>query len=601
MSAIVNPRDILMQAAPSRLYPVILPPNIIIPELLPDLEVPPTPTGFAVSAAISNIIIQHDAPLFSVGNSYAKIPVGHGYARTNVYGALWYGGARPVFADAVRIASFTGVIAAHATNPAQVWHLWITWESKDGVESLPAGGENGLIATTGQDVERMVAAMTGPGNPFTILEEPTEIDGVLYPAGTYTTLAMIFEAQISRAKIALLAVDDARIASLAVSKLTAGAIAVSEYIRSFNFVAGVQGFEIHGSGWAEFNNVLIRGELNTGDFTGYVWPAAGGTGSHLSASGLMIGNANDGKYFHVTAGGDVYAPGFSIVAGHLAITSGVFSGSLSAALTGSSHAFETPGTHSVVVPAGATTMRATLIGAGAGGGGGQRQNSNSNGAGGGAGGVTIYQASVTPGSTIGVVVGAGGIGGAMGWGNFGSSVPGLAGSAGGSTYTSIAGSPAAGGGGGGPGAGWDASPFAPGGIGGSGHIPGAPGRPNSAKPDGGASFYGKPGAGATLGNHGGNATGFAAGGGGGGGHISGVDVELHGGNGAPGKAVIEFFNSNTVVIRSEWNDQRTELDIAQGQLQAQLAAINDRIDEVIANAYHPPLFPPGGGNSGGSA
>ena len=463
---VVNPRDLLMQAAPSRLHPVFIQPNVIIPELLPSLEVPPTPTGFAVSAAISNIIIQHDAPLFSGG---------HGYARTHVYGALWYGGALPVFADAVRITSFAGSISTYATNPAQVWHLWITWESKDGVESLPAGGHNGLIATTGQDVERLLKALNGkitesqlydslgrridlidgigpgsvgarighetlertdgdnqlaamidyvearldtgdyalvkkqvtstanslgsaasdvtdlqarlntgdyaavktqssssasavtglqaqytvkvdingyvagfglasnannskpfsefavradmfyiaspggsdivPKTPFTVVTTPTVINGVDVPAGVYMDGIFVKNGTFSGAQIARLTVDDGAIANLGVNKLTAGAISVSAYIRSYNFVAGQQGFAINGDGSVEFSNALIRGAVNTGDYLGYGWPAAGGRGAHLSASGLLIGNANDGTYFQVTAEGNVYAPGLSIVGG----------------------------------------------------------------------------------------------------------------------------------------------------------------------------------------------------------------------------------------------------------------------------------------------
>lgn len=69
----------------------------------------------------------------------------------------------------------------------------------------------------------------------------------------------------------------------------------------------------------------------------YTWPAAGLSGFHLSSSGLLIGNYNNGKYFQVTAQGDVQAPGFSIIggaatfSGSLSAASGTFSGSLSAA------------------------------------------------------------------------------------------------------------------------------------------------------------------------------------------------------------------------------------------------------------------------------
>ncbi len=69
--------------------------------------------------------------------------------------------------------------------------------------------------------------------------------------------------------------------------------------------------------------------LNTGGYSGYAWPASGQNGFHLGPYGLLLGNANDGKYFQVTSDGNIYAPGFSVVGGNA-----TFSGSLSAA-TGS--------------------------------------------------------------------------------------------------------------------------------------------------------------------------------------------------------------------------------------------------------------------------
>ena len=78
-------------------------------------------------------------------------------------------------------------------------------------------------------------------------------------------------------------------------------------------------------------------EFSTGAMTGYAWPAAGaGPGAYLGASGLLLGNYNDGKYFQVTAAGDIYAPAFTIVGGaatffgRLSGASGTFSGTLSA-------------------------------------------------------------------------------------------------------------------------------------------------------------------------------------------------------------------------------------------------------------------------------
>lgn len=118
-----------------------------------DLTPPPMPTGFRVGAAISSIFIEHDA---------ANYTQGHGHRKTALYGATWVSGEKPVFANAVKLAEFTGSVYSHPTNPATTWHLWIKWVSVDGVESLvQAGGTTGLVATTGQDVGLLLEALTG--------------------------------------------------------------------------------------------------------------------------------------------------------------------------------------------------------------------------------------------------------------------------------------------------------------------------------------------------------------------------------------------------------------------------------------------------------
>jgi hypothetical protein len=120
----------------------------------PDLTPPPTPTGFSLSAAISHVFVEHDAPLYAMG---------HGHAKTILYGAKRAAGdPPPTFSNAVVLAEFTGIVWAYPSDPATTWHMWIFWESVDGVRSsIPAGGTNGLTATTGQDVSLLLDALTG--------------------------------------------------------------------------------------------------------------------------------------------------------------------------------------------------------------------------------------------------------------------------------------------------------------------------------------------------------------------------------------------------------------------------------------------------------
>ena len=121
----------------------------------PDLTPPPTPTGFVATPAITTVLLEHDTPLYFQG---------HGHLRTHVYGAIRssQNDPAPVFSDAAEITQFSGTVASYATNPSTTWHLWIKWETVDGVLSAsPAGGTNGVAVTTGEDVQKLLDALTG--------------------------------------------------------------------------------------------------------------------------------------------------------------------------------------------------------------------------------------------------------------------------------------------------------------------------------------------------------------------------------------------------------------------------------------------------------
>lgn len=118
-----------------------------------DLMPPPTPSDFTATAAISNLLIGCGAPTYTQG---------HGHARSVLYGATWTIGPPPVFDDAAVLTEFTGTVASHATNPSTTWHLWLKWVTVDGVYStVPAGGTNGVVKRTGEDVALLLEAMTG--------------------------------------------------------------------------------------------------------------------------------------------------------------------------------------------------------------------------------------------------------------------------------------------------------------------------------------------------------------------------------------------------------------------------------------------------------
>lgn len=557
----------------------------------PDLTTPPTPTNFVVASAISNIIVQHDAPTYLVG---------HGHLRTRLYGKIVQAGdPLPTFADATEIAQFSGTVYAYPTNPATTWRLWVRWETVDGVLSAdPAGGINGIAATTGQDVSRLVQALTGPGNPFKVVtEQMTLPDGTVVPAGTYTADAFIHNGQITNAKIANLAVDNAKISSVGVDKLTAGSLSVGQYIQSSNYTAGTSGWRINSDGTAELSNAVVRGTVyaNAGEFKGAIY--GGNASGYQLGVGLFSGYSSGAYKLSLgDPGGDridwngtnltISSPKFKLengnatfsgnlnaaagsFTGSLIAATGTFSGSLTAgtvdlnSLLGETHIFNSTGTYQLTVPAGKTSVRLTVVGAGGGGGGGSARYGYAGG-GGGAGGASVVVLSSTAGASVSVTVGAGGTGGGISDGPYS---PPRDGTGGADTFaafngvtTALARGGRGGQGGGGSisnGAGGDGG--APGGENGQVAYVGTDGGYGGGR--GGSTAYGTGGAGGPIAIYGqgaGNGSGYGSGGGGGGCSASWSNpgnFNYAGGNGANGYAIVEFFNPNAVVLRQELVDK----------------------------------------------
>jgi hypothetical protein len=73
------------------------------------------------------------------------------------------------------------------------------------------------------------------------------------------------------------------------------------------------------NGGGTFTGNVSGGQFTTGAFTGYAWPAVNNYGTYLGPSGLLIGNANNGKYLQVTQDGNIYTPGFNVVDGTMTV------------------------------------------------------------------------------------------------------------------------------------------------------------------------------------------------------------------------------------------------------------------------------------------
>lgn len=100
------------------------------------------------------------------------------------------------------------------------------------------------------------------------------------------------------------AVQDSHIASVSVGKLLAGSIGVSQYIGSPDFVTRVSGWRINGDGSAEFNDVVVRGDIVSGNWDGG-FPTDLSSVDDAATAGFYLDSSTGSAQFE----GDVYVGG----------------------------------------------------------------------------------------------------------------------------------------------------------------------------------------------------------------------------------------------------------------------------------------------------
>jgi hypothetical protein len=117
-----------------------------------DLTPPPTPEGFAASAAFENIMVSVNAQTYTQG---------HGHGRTRLYGSTIAG---TTFGDADLLMEFSGTVASYPATMGTTYYLWATNVSKDGVESVlpaPIGDVYGISVTTAPNIPDLLDALAG--------------------------------------------------------------------------------------------------------------------------------------------------------------------------------------------------------------------------------------------------------------------------------------------------------------------------------------------------------------------------------------------------------------------------------------------------------
>lgn len=472
-----------------------------------DMRVPPVPTGLMANGAMTNILVQWDTPVGKYAN--------HGY--TEVWAA-----ETDNFSGAVMVGQAGGFVFSHSVGEDSNRYYWIRFVSTAGVKG-PYNGVSGTHGQTAQNVNYLIDTLTeayGSNGtaPFFQVDQPIVVNGVTIPPGIYMKSAFIASGSITTAQIKNATIDSAQITG----KLTANQINADQL------------------------------NVTNGTFTGQLIGATGTfSGSLAAASGTFVGElqAATGTF------------GGRLMAGTLNFSS----------LTGTTEYRSTPGTYYITLNSDQTNVRYQIIAGGGGGGagkGGEWNNTAGGGGGGGAGQYVTGTVSLYSGAQIRIIVGSGG-GGAASWAASGNA----------GTYSSLAywngdswinvveANPG-GGGSGAPNIFYDNADGDVIGGGGGGGYPAGNSAPSGE--DGGTSASGGSGASTVFGT-GGNpgwpnngwgtgAIGFGSGGGGGAGYHGWRNSHANehmewfggGGPGGGGKAIIELYSPNTVVLRSEF-------------------------------------------------
>ena len=203
-----------------------------------DLTPPPTPTGLQVDAGITSVFVSCDQPVYTQGN---------GHDVTVVYGAKWPIDdlTQPTFSEAVELFRYQGTFSAYNSDPATRWCIWIKWQSIDGVLSTdPAGGINGVVTTTGQDVSLLLEALSGQLTSSQLHADlGTPISLITAPVTTVGSIEYRLSEEAAARTAAITAEASARAAAI-LAEAGARTGAVSDLQNQINTVAAASGGDL---------------------------------------------------------------------------------------------------------------------------------------------------------------------------------------------------------------------------------------------------------------------------------------------------------------------------------------------------------------------
>ena len=174
-----------------------------------DFIPPPAPSNLTATGLFATVQLQWDQPL----------------NRNHAYAEIWRSNTN-VIGSAVLIGTSDSRFYVDNLGTGATSYYWVRFVSEAGIKGA-FNGTSGVQASTSEDPTYLMQVLSDAYGstsqaPFFQIDQATVINGVSIPAGTYIKQAFIADATISRAKIQLLAVDDARIANLNAAKITTG-------------------------------------------------------------------------------------------------------------------------------------------------------------------------------------------------------------------------------------------------------------------------------------------------------------------------------------------------------------------------------------------
>lgn len=175
---------------------------------------PPAPSNLSARGAFANVILEWDQPRFDC------------FAYTEVWASETNN-----LSQATIIGMTAGSVFAHNIGESASRYYWVRFANTENAR----GGYNDTNGTLGQTsvspdylMELLVEAYgTNSQAPFFQLDEPTVINGVSIPAGTYMKSAFIVDASITNAKIKDLTADKISAGDIAAARMTANVISAA--------------------------------------------------------------------------------------------------------------------------------------------------------------------------------------------------------------------------------------------------------------------------------------------------------------------------------------------------------------------------------------